>query len=114
MLELYKNIRELRLNCGLSQNELAKKVGYKDRSSIAKVEAGVVDIPQSQIKAFADALGVTPGELMGWDEELSNKASLSASIYNDEDSSFIKKYHQLTPDNKDFINNMVDKLLSTQ
>ena len=51
----------------MSQEELAKKVGYGDRSSIAKIENGKVDLPQSQIFKIANALGVNPGDLMGFD-----------------------------------------------
>jgi len=65
MLDLYKNIKERRLALGLSQMGLAEKVGYTDRSSIAKIEAGKIDLPQSKIIEFADALQTSPGELMG-------------------------------------------------
>lgn len=68
MLKIYENIKQLRLGLGLSQEELAKKVGYKDRSSVAKVESGEVDLSQSKIKAFADALETTPAYLMGWED----------------------------------------------
>ena len=65
MLELYRNIKEFRKNANMSQDELAKKTGYSDRSSIAKIESGQVDLPQSKIMLFANALGVTASELMG-------------------------------------------------
>lgn len=65
MLNLYKNIKARRLALGLSQDELAKKTGYKDRTSISKIEAGKVDLTQSKIEAFANALETTTGELMG-------------------------------------------------
>ena len=67
MLDLYKNIRIKRKELGMSQEELAKKVGYTSRSTIARIEKGEIDIPQSKIKAFAKALNTTPGELMGND-----------------------------------------------
>lgn len=63
-----ENIKFLRERRGLSQEELALKVGYKDRSSIAKIEAGLVDLTQSKIAAFASALCVSPAELMGISE----------------------------------------------
>lgn len=66
MIDLYKNIKQLRENKGLSQDELAKKTGYTSRSSIAKIEKGEVDLPRSKIIAFAEALDTTPGYLMGW------------------------------------------------
>lgn len=68
-MEIHENIKALREHQGLSQEALAAKTGYKDRSSIAKIEAGLVDLPQSKIAIFADALGVTPGYLMGISDE---------------------------------------------
>lgn len=52
----------------LSQDELAKRLGYKSRSSINKIEVGSRDLTQSKIKAIADALETTPSYIMGWDE----------------------------------------------
>ena len=51
------------------KKELAKKTGYTSRSTIYKIEAGKIDISRAKIKVFADALGVTPAYLMGWEEE---------------------------------------------
>lgn len=66
---LYENIKRLRKEAKLSQEDLAKMVGYTDRSSIAKIESGEVDLNQSKIQAFADAFGVTPQYLMGYTDE---------------------------------------------
>ena len=67
MLEIYKRIRARREELGISQEELAKRMGYKSRSSINKIEKGENDIPQSKIIAFAQALRTTPEALMGWE-----------------------------------------------
>lgn len=67
MLELYENIKKLRKEKKMSQEKLARLTGYTDRSSIAKIEKGEVDIPQSKIMLFAQALGVDAGALMGAD-----------------------------------------------
>ncbi len=68
MLELYKNIKRLREEKGLSQDALAKLTGYTDRSSITKIEKGQVDLQQSKIELFAKALGTSSHELVGWDD----------------------------------------------
>lgn len=68
-MELYRNIKKRREQLGMSQDELAAKLGYKDRSTIAKIEQGINDITQSKIAAFAKALETTPQALMGWEEE---------------------------------------------
>ena len=67
-MTLYDRIRTRREQLNMSQEELAKKLGYKSRSTIAKIESGENDITQSKIVAFAKALGVKPGYLMGWEE----------------------------------------------
>lgn len=70
MLELYKNIKRLREEKGLSQDALAKLTGYTDRSSITKIEKGQVDLQQSKIELFAKALGTTSSRLVGWDNNV--------------------------------------------
>lgn len=66
MEKIYENIKKLRLELGMSQEELARKTGYSDRSSIAKIESGKVDLTNSKIVDFAKALNTTPSALMGW------------------------------------------------
>ena len=69
MATLYDRIKSRRTELGLTVEELAHKMGYKDKSSISKIENGKADIPQSKIAAFADALQTTPADLMGWEEQ---------------------------------------------
>lgn len=49
MLDLYKNIKMRREELGMSQEQLAKKVGYTSRSTIARIERGDFDLSQSKI-----------------------------------------------------------------
>lgn len=82
MLELYRNIKRIREEKGMSQDELAKLVGFKSRSSINKIEMGVNDITQSKLIAIARALHVSPGELMGEDKEIASPTDLSTHLPN--------------------------------
>jgi len=68
MKEFYKNIRQKRIELNMTQTELANKVGYSDKSMIARIERGDIDLPQSKIVLFADALDMTPCSLMGWND----------------------------------------------
>lgn len=81
MMELYENIRNRRIQLGMTQDELAKKMGYKSRSTIAKIESGTNDIPQSKIISFAKALDTTAGELMGTSITATPHPSLSPAKY---------------------------------
>ena len=69
MSNIGENIKRAREKAGITQDELAQKLGYKTRSSIAKIESGTNDIPQSKIVSIAKSLNVTPAYLMGWEEE---------------------------------------------
>lgn len=69
MATLYDRIRSRRVELGMTVEELAHKMGYKDKSSISKIENGKADIPQSKIAVFAEALETTPAYLMGWEED---------------------------------------------
>ena len=47
---LGENIRAARERLNMTQDELAKKLGYKSRSSTNKIESGENDIFQSNIE----------------------------------------------------------------
>lgn len=64
-----ERIRIRREELKMSQEELAKKIGYKSRSSINKIELDQYNLKQSKIKAIADALQTTPSYIMGWKED---------------------------------------------
>lgn len=69
ILNIGQRIRQKRESLGLSQEELAQKLGYKSRSTINKIESGINDITQSKVVKFAQALQTTPAALMGWEDE---------------------------------------------
>jgi len=70
MMTIGDRIRIRREQLQLSQDDLAKKLGYKSRSSINKIELGGQNLTQSKIKAIADALDTTPSYIMGWEEQI--------------------------------------------
>ena len=83
MSEVGNNIRKAREALGWTQEELAKRMGYKSKTTVNKVEKGVNDIPQSKIVKYARTLGVTPSVLMGWvTVETDQKASRIAKVTN--------------------------------
>ena len=61
-----QRIKNRRIEIGMTQEELAQRVGYAHKSSINKIELGERRLMQSKIKPIADALGVSPGRIMGW------------------------------------------------
>ena len=68
MPEIGKRIRLRREELGMTQEELASRLGYKSKTTIAKIENGTNDIVQSKVIEFAQILNTTPAYLMGWSE----------------------------------------------
>ena len=63
-------IKKLRIERGLTQEELASLLGYKHKTSISKIESDARNLTQSKIKAFAEVFGVSPSALLfGLDDE---------------------------------------------
>ncbi len=104
MLEIYKNIRFFRKKRKMSQEQLAKLTGYTDRSSIAKIEKGEIDIPQSKITLFANALNIDAGTLMG-DTGLDTFNSLHAK-----QATLVTKFESLSEEKKQTVLDYIDFL----
>lgn len=67
-MTLGDRIRSRREELRMSQEELATRLGYKSRSTIAKIESGENDLTQSKIVAFAEALSTTARWLLDYDD----------------------------------------------
>lgn len=65
MADIGVNIANARKKVGMSQEDLALKVGYKTRSAINKIEMGKRDLPQRKVVMIAHVLGVSPAALLG-------------------------------------------------
>ena len=75
-------IKEIRMEKGWTQEELADRMGYKSKSSINKIELGLNDIPQSKVAKFSEALDCSMEYLLGLDEtpKSRNKEILSKNL----------------------------------
>ena len=63
-----ERIKNLRKNKGMSLEELADAIGTS-RQTVHRYETGVIsNIPHEKVEAMARALGVSPSNLMGWDD----------------------------------------------
>lgn len=83
-MTLGERIKELRLKADLTQEELAKEIGYSTKASISKIENDALDINQSTIVALARALNTTPSALMGWTDDTPSEPSNVSYIIKDD------------------------------
>ncbi len=100
-----ERIKKARQEKGITQTELAERLGYKSRSSINKIEVEGRDIPRSMVVKFAQALGVTPSYLMGWEDENGNPNKGS------ETAEFVKLFSQLTEEKQALVINIINGFL---
>lgn len=69
-MDIGTTIKNARIEKGLTQEELANKVGVQ-KSAVAKWENGrVSEIKRSNLKKLAEVLGLKPTALFGWDREI--------------------------------------------
>ena len=68
-MDIGERIKARREELGMTQDELARAVGYKWRSSINKIELNAQHLPQRKIEEIARALKTTPSYIMGWEDE---------------------------------------------
>lgn len=99
MNHIGNKVRYYRELNGIKQSELADMLGYKDRSSIGKIENGINDIPLSMLEKIAKVFGISPVDLYDSAETL----SLHEQIV-------IDKYRQLDEAEK----NVIDKILGIE
>lgn len=65
-MSIGQRIKSRREELGMSQEDLAHRIGYKSKSSINKIELDIQQLRQSKIKQIADALETTTDYIMGW------------------------------------------------
>ena len=83
-MNIGQRIKRLRTQCGMTLEDLAKKVGVS-RQTLSRYETGVIEnIPSDKIEIIATVLGASPAAIMGWDHETETPASASADGWESE------------------------------
>ena len=60
-----EKIKAYRRSHGLSQTKFAEMAGYANRSTVAKIECGQVDLPLSKLEKMAEIFGVPVSDIVG-------------------------------------------------
>ena len=112
MAAIGQRIKQRRTELGMTQEELAHKMGYASKTTINKIENGINDVTQSKIIAFSKALETSVAYLMGWDDNLNKDAAiLTVDLLSDQDAmNAMKKILELSKEDKKTIYDMIDFL----
>jgi transcriptional regulator with XRE-family HTH domain len=104
-----KRIREKRLELGMTQEELASKLGLQ-KSAIAKYESGrVTNIKRSTIQKMSEIFGCSPAWLMGLDDNASER-DIEIAIRSEGGSAHWKKYLGLSQSKRKIVDDLIDEL----
>lgn len=108
MANVNENIKMLRKQLGITQEEVGKRIGVS-KQTIQRYESGEIsNIPYDKIVGLSKALSCSPAQIMGWEEtHVEPKTSLSAL----EDAELLKKYHSLSSEQQQVVMSMIDSLL---
>lgn len=69
MEDYIAKLRQRRIELGMTQEELAKRLGYSERSAIAKIETGVNELTVKKFVDMCRALSVDPADILGLEEK---------------------------------------------
>ena len=103
----------MRKQLGWTQEELAKRMGYKSKSTINKIEMGINDIPQSKIVMFAEVLGTTPAYLMGWNDEIKETSPTKEELSEGE-KALLELFNRVPEDQQKLVLQMIRAALGSQ
>ena len=104
-----ERIRTKRTESNMSQDELARKLGYKDRSAISKIEKNVDEnITLDTVQKIAEVLHCSPLYLMGWDDAEKEPQATEREKH------FVALYSNLNENEQALIDNMLETLSSRQ
>lgn len=106
-----EKIRAKRIELGMSQEELAKKLGYKSRSSINKFELSR-DLPLNKVQEVAKALNCDAYDLIDWGF-LDAPPQLSPETA-ERDFMLVDTFSKLNYENQQIILDMIDSMLKRQ
>lgn len=67
---MLNRIKQARTNAGITQTALAKKIGTTPQTA-QRLESGAISLTVEWANKIAEALGVAPAYLLGWDAPLS-------------------------------------------
>ena len=111
-MHLSDNIRYLRKKAGLSQEDVAKKFGYENYTTVQKWESGKSDPPVKIIKGLSELFGVSLDDIVK--EDLQIKEGISAIPLSKQEEILLSDFRQLSQSGKDAILKRTDELLKLE
>lgn len=117
-IEIGKKIKARRKELGMTQEELALKLGYKHKSSIAKIEDGSREVQLDGLIRFSTVLDIDMDQLTGFSEfmendtEITNAAIASHRLIDDPElTDIVLKISKLKPEKRNKVIQAINLIL---
>lgn len=107
-----ERIKQIRIAQQLTEEELSKRMGYKHRSSINKIESSD-KLTLTTVRKVAAALNVEPRDIMGWTEEKNRIEKLqNAYVENYKHEKLMKLYDSLNESGQEHVDSYISYVAS--
>lgn len=107
-----ERIKQRRIELGLTQTELAHKMGITSKTTICKAETTDFNPTTDRVREFAKALDCTPSYLMGWEESPAASAgTIAAKVAKDKElQELVSDYMALPKEKQEAVKGMIKAL----
>ena len=111
MLELFgERVKSRRIALNMTQEELARKLGYSSRSTVNKIELGKINVTQTKVIELSRALDCSISYLMGWQEN----TPAAEDGRGERVKQFAELFSKLSDDNQDLVLSLLESLAKKQ
>ena len=104
-------IKNRRIELGLTQLEVAKRLGLTTKAAVSKIEGQGDNVTLKNVEKFAKALDCSIPYLMGWEDE---EEKVSEQKLTAKEQQFIEAYSQLSEEQQGLVDNLMRTWLSKQ
>lgn len=104
-------IKNRRIELGLTQLEVAKRLGLTTKAAVSKIEGQGDNVTLKNVEKFAKALDCSIPYLMGWEDE---EEKVSEQKLTTKEQQFIEAYSRLSEEQQELVDNLMRTWLSKQ
>ena len=114
--EFGDRVRTKRVEANMTQEELAKALGYSDENGkgmVSKIENGKTEPPLNKLNTFARVLNTSIVYLMGWDKlrKVDEKETTMRAWMTDQEGLLITMFRQLNSSGQQTVLSMISVML---
>lgn len=113
-MRVYEKINEIRKSKGITWKYLNEQIPGAYSSRMTELKNGKTTLSKNQLEIVADILGTTTDYLLGNTDDPAPAGQKEKPAPVTEGGLSETKYGQLTPENRELVDSLIEKLLKSQ